>query len=235
MSEAIDDGFVKTHERLVQSLAARVRGQLELKTEVEDLVAYGMQGLLEARARFDPERGVRFEYFAYYRVRGAIMDGVRRMAYLPRRTHIVRKAAEALDRAAEEAALARAESPSERASVAKTLETIDDILGRTSAAFVIAAVGQSEEHDAPESPESQTLHRELADRVRGALDVLDERERKLVEGHYLEDRTLEEIGAELGIGKSWASRLASRALRKMRIALSPDEALATAGEHPPER
>jgi len=218
----VDEEFVKEHEGLVRALAVRVRGQLDLKTEVEDLVAYGMQGLLEAGARFDPERGVQFKHFAYYRIRGAIMDGVRKMAYLPRRAHLVRKAAEAVDRAAEEVSLSRAANPADRASVAKTLEDIDDILGRTSAAFVIAAVGQSEDNQAPDSPEERVVRKEVMVRVRSALDVLDPKERALIEGHYLDDRTLEEVGLELGMSKSWASRLASRALDKMRRVLEPD-------------
>lgn len=215
----VDDAFVREHEALVRAQAVRLRAQLELKADVEDLVAYGMEGLLEARERFDPERGVRFAHFAYYRIRGAILDGVREMAYLPRRAHVRRRVAESLDRAAEEQALARARTPEARASLAETLAAFDDILGRTCAAYVIGAVGQDAERDRPATPEDETITAEDRRRVLGALDVLEERERALVEGYYLEGRTLDEVGEELGITKSWASRMCSRALAKLRAVL----------------
>ncbi|MCA9605543.1 MAG: sigma-70 family RNA polymerase sigma factor [Myxococcales bacterium] len=215
----VDDAFVREHESLVRAQASKLRAQLDLRTDLEDLVAYGMQGLLEAQQRYEPDRGVKFAHFAYYRIRGAILDGVRQMAYLPRRTHVARRAAETLDRAAEEQAFARARTPEARASAADTLAAVDDILAKTCAAFVIGAIGQDEVHDQPSSPEDEVLSSETRARVRGALDVLEERERALVEGYYLEGRTLDEIGQELGITKSWASRICSKALTKMRAVL----------------
>lgn len=215
MNAKPDDAFVEEHEPLVRKLALRVRTQLELTTQLEELMAYGFSGLLEARERFDPTRGVAFETFAYYRVRGAILDGVRRMAYLPRKIHAQRKAAEALDRAAEEVIYQRAADPGSRADAAATLTAIDTILGKTCAAYVIAAVGQSDDQSGP-GPEAQALAKEEHERVRQALSLLPERERRLVEGHFFHDRTLEELGEEMGISKSWASRLCSRALSRLR-------------------
>lgn len=216
--DAAERDFVREHEPFVRKLAGAIRAQLDLPTELEDLVAYGFRGLLEARARFDPSRGVRFESFAHYRVRGAIFDGIRQMAYLPRRAHLHRKTAEALDRAAVEVAMQRAAHPEARADAAATLASIDDILGKTCAAFVIAAVGQSAD-DAPEGPDDEAVRAEDRARISAVLGVLDERERALIEGHYFADRTIEEVGAEMGISKSWASRLHSRALGRLREAL----------------
>ncbi|MCZ7678771.1 MAG: sigma-70 family RNA polymerase sigma factor [Sandaracinaceae bacterium] len=124
-----------------------------------------------------------------------------------------------LDRAAEEVAIERAARPEDRAEAAATLAAIDDILGKTCAAFVIAAVGQSPEDDAPETPDEEAVRAEDRARIGAVLGVLDERERALIEGHYFADRTIEEIGAEMGISKSWASRLHSRALGRLRSAL----------------
>jgi RNA polymerase sigma factor for flagellar operon FliA len=221
MDDAGEREFVAEHRPLVRSLAMRIKSQLELTTDVEDLIAYGFGGLLEARERFDPSRGVQFTTFAYYRIRGAILDGVRAMAYLPRRIHVRRKAAEAMDRAAEEAAFSRAASPEERADAVHALDAIDDILGRASAAWVIAALGQAKE-DAPPSAEKQLILGEDRERVAAGLEVLPERERTLIEGYYFNDRTLEEMGIEMGISKSWASRLHTRALRLLRDALEDE-------------
>lgn len=216
MSEpVVDDAFVRQHEPLVRKQAKRVRAQFDLKTDLEELIAYGMQGLLEAQRRYDPERGVEFKHFAYYRIRGAIVDGVRDMAYLPRRTHQLRRAAETLDREAEEVALARAKTPQARDDAAKALAAVDAILGRTCAAFVIDAVGP----DPAPDPESGVIAKEERSRVLRALEVLEGRERLVVEQYYLVGRTLDDIGTELGVGKSWVSRICSRALRKMRAVL----------------
>src|SRR5688572_19733629 len=154
MEDPAEREFVAEHRPLVRGLAIRIKTQLELTTDTEDLIAYGFGGLLEARERFDPSRGVQFTTFAYYRIRGAILDGVRQMAYLPRRIHGKRKAAEAIDRAAEQTALARAATPEARNDAAATLDAIDDILGKASAAFVIAAVGQAKQETAPGADDS---------------------------------------------------------------------------------
>lgn len=218
MGGAVEDEVVREHEPLVRKLAHRVRAQFRLDTDVEELMAYGYRGLLEANERFDPTRGVQFTTFAYYRVRGAILDGVRKMAYLPRQAHAKRKAAEALDRAAEDVASQRGANPDARTDAAEALAAVDSILARTSAAFVIASVGQSRDEEPPGVDELMIAAEDAA-RVRGALDVLPDRERALVEGFFFEDRTLEEVGAEMGISKSWASRLCTRALGRLREAL----------------
>jgi RNA polymerase sigma factor for flagellar operon FliA len=214
-----DDAFVRAHEPLVRKLAHRIRVQLELSTELEELMAYGFRGLLEARQRFDADRGVRFETFAYYRIRGAILDGVRKMAYLPRRVHARRKAAAAQDRVCETAGETRVAGDGPPRTVEGTLGALDAALARTCAAMVLAAVGQSEEAKPRTQPEAHIVNALDGLKVRAALGVLPERERALVEGFYFEDRTLEEVGEELGISKSWASRLHTRALARLREVL----------------
>ncbi|MGE0789340.1 MAG: sigma-70 family RNA polymerase sigma factor [Sandaracinaceae bacterium] len=225
MSAASDDEFIREHTEMVRRIALRIRAQLDLRVDLDDLMAYGFSGLVEARQRFDPTRGAQFTTFAYYRVRGAILDGVRTMAFLPRRAHAQRRAAEALDRVAEEEAAARQADPDAKRDAEAALEAIDRILGRTCAAYVISVVGQDDDN-AASSPEERLLGTEDRERVRAALDVLDDRERKLVVGYFYLDRTLEEMGAEMGVSKSWASRLCSRALGRLREALGSMEPLA---------
>lgn len=218
MGSSEDQRFVEEHEQLVRKLAHRVRAELDLTCELEDLIAFGYHGLLEARGRYDATRGVQFSTFAYYRVRGAILDGVRKMAYLPRRIHQKRRAAEAIDWAIEAEGEARAASPEARSDAEQTLAAIDDILGKITATFMLAAVGQ-DEGATPESPEDQLIGAHEQHRVRHALDVLPERERIVVTGMYFEGRNLDDIGAELGISKSWACRIHTRALGLLREAL----------------
>jgi RNA polymerase sigma factor for flagellar operon FliA len=213
-----DDEFVKEHEGFVRTIATRVKAELDLTCDLADLVAFGFHGLLEARQRFDPTRGVQFNTFAYYRVRGAVIDGVRKMAYLPRRAHQLRKAAEAADAMLEQEGEARAATPEARGDLAATVQQIDGILGKLTASFVLAAVGQ-DESAAPAAPDEQLIHAAEGVRVREALETLPERERVVVRGMYFEDRLLDDIAGQLGISKSWASRIHTKALGMLREAL----------------
>jgi len=213
-----DTRFVEEHRGMVRKAAIRLRAELDLTCDLDDLIAFGFHGLVEARGRFDPTRGVQFTTFAYYRVRGAILDGIRKMAYLPRRAHQKRRAAEAMDWALEAQGEARATSPEAKADVAATLAAVDDVLGKITATFMLAAVGQDSEVNA-ETPEDRLVGATEQARLRKAMEVLPERERIVVYGMYFEGRNLDDIGVELGISKSWACRIHTRALGLLREAL----------------
>ena len=109
---------------------------------------------------------------------------------------------------------ARAADPQGRKDVAKCAETLHATISRLTASFVIASVGPDEE--AQQSPEDSLLRGESAERVRAALKELPERERALLEGHYIEGRRFDLVAKELGISKSWASRLHTKALDRLR-------------------
>jgi RNA polymerase sigma factor FliA len=212
-----DDQFVKEYEGFVRAIALQTRAQLGLDSAIEDLVAFGFQGLLEARQRFDASKGVAFKSFAYYRVRGAILDGVRVMARLPRRAYARLRAAEALDQATEQNGQqqgAAAHAP----SVEGTLRSIDSILGRVAAAYTVAVTVEDAEQGAG-SPEEALLHEERLTRMRSAVAKLPDRERHMIEGHYFQGKRFDALSAELGISKSWGSRVYAHALELLREAL----------------
>lgn len=186
---------------MVRTLALRLRRELALTGELEDLVAYGFGGLLEARRKFDETRGVRFNTYAYHRVRGAMLDGVRKMAPLPRR-------------AAEEA---RAQ---ERTSVTAAPTALDRAFTRISASLTTATPLQGRCGD--ESAESLLIRQETIRCVLQALERLPNRHRLIVRRRYFEGRKLDEVAQELGISKSWASRIHRQALEKLRAELETD-------------
>jgi len=196
------DAFIIEHKQMVHGLAVRLRRELSLHGELDDLVAFGFGGLLEAQHRFDPARGVRFQTFAYHRVRGAMLDGVRKMAHLPRRAH------ERLRESAET-------PPTAVPKVAAT--PLDKFFARMSAGLTTA--GPLHGSFGEESPEQKLLKNESITRLLGALARLSERQRTLVRGYYFEGRSLEDIARELGISRSWASRLHTSALQELRGAL----------------
>jgi len=189
--------FITQHEKMVHGLANRLRRELSLRGDLEDLIAFGFGGLLEARHRFDPGRGVRFQTFAYHRVRGAMLDGVRKMSQLPRRAH------ERLQAAAE---------PTPTAAPT----ALDRAFTRMSA-LSAGTVLQGRFGD--ESPEAVLLKNESVTRLLQALPSLSPRQRVLVRGFYFDGRSIDAMAQELGISKSWASRLHTNALRALREAL----------------
>lgn len=190
--------LVRRHRNMVHGLAHRLRRELSLRGDLDDLIAFGFGGLLEAEYRFDPERGVRFQTFAYHRVRGAMLDGVRKMADLPRRAHQrVKSEAETVPSAAPTA--------------------LERAFARIGASLTTASPLQDRYGE--EGPEAALLRNESVSQLLEALAGLCPRERALIRGRYFEGRSLHAVARELGISKSWASRLHTSALRKLRAAL----------------
>lgn len=218
----IDNEFVAQYDRFVRGLAAQLVAQLGLDCDVEDVVAFGFVGLLHARERYDASKGVAFKSFAYYRVRGAMVDGVRSMAYLPRRAYARLRATEALDEQTEAVQPAGA-SASDHRGVDASLRAIDGILGRVAAAYCVASCVEGEDGDPDATPEQALERKQRRQRVLDAIQTLPERERFLAHGHYIKGRRLDELATELGLSKSWGSRLHSRALDMLREQLGGDD------------
>lgn len=214
-----DDQFVREYEGFVRGVATHTRAQLGVDTPLEDLVAFGFSGLLEARQRFDAAKGVAFKSFAYYRVRGAMLDGIRAMARLPRRAYARLKAAEALDQMSEANAQGLA---GQKPATEVGLRAIDAILGRVAAAYTVAVSAEDADAGAG-SPEQAYLRSERATRLRDALATLPEREQRMIRGHYFDDRQFDDVSHELGISKSWGSRVHAHALDLLRDALADAE------------
>lgn len=213
-----EQAFIEEHRNLVRSVAQRLMQQYELRAEMEDLESAGFRGLIEAKRRFDPSRGVQFNTFAYYRIRGAVLDEIRRMAYVPRGLHRRAQAASGGDRLLEEVGRTRAANPRTRDDLDATVDALDSALSRLTTAWVLGAVGQADDVE-DQTPEAAFFEHEEGARVREAVSGLPEREQALVAGFYFEGRRFDEVAAELGISKSWASRLHVKALELLRAAL----------------
>jgi RNA polymerase sigma factor for flagellar operon FliA len=216
--------LVEEHLPFVRALASGLRGELPPSVEFEDLVAYGTQGLLEAAERYDGAHGTSFTTFAYYRVRGAMVDGLRRMGGLPRaewaRARIEDHAAAYLSDL-----VAREPPPRRRPpSLEEELRDLAGALGGVTTAL-LTAIEASEAGEGGEAadeappPDERLALRRAASGVRAVLPSLPEKERRLIELYYFEERTLEEAGAALGLSKSWTSRLHARAIELLSQAL----------------
>jgi len=211
---------------MVEALAVKVRQQVSKNLEVPELVGYGTQGLLEAAERFDDQAGVRFSTFAYYRVRGAIFDGIREMQALPRhvyaRARMAERAHEALENLAERERGAGPGAPAP--TVEDDVRGLHDAMAQVVASYVTsfeALVDEGAEFvEDQELAEDVLLARETHGRVAKVIAALPEKERHFIQKHYFEGKNLMEAGKELGLSKSWASRLHARALALIRDGLS---------------
>lgn len=216
------DRLVKDHLPLVRSIAGAVRSSpVGASIPLDDLVAYGANGLLDAAERFDPDRGVPFEVFCRYRVRGAIVDGIRRHHWLPRRTYkrfcAERIAADATpandngDSASPASPSGRAPGPVFTDVEFGTLETIDE---ETAACWGGRWNGRRMFQPPVEEDDR------LQVQARAAVHKLPYKERRLIELCYFEGKNLAEAGEALGMQRSWACRLHARAIAALRAALS---------------
>ena len=216
----------------VESLARRVAASMPHSIELGDLVQDGMLGLIDAACRFDEARGIKFETFAERRVRGAMIDALRRDAW-PRG---VRRQRRELEAAREELRRELGAEPS-LADLAARVGSDEARLGRTivrintiestsplsanengDGSSLPAALVPSE----PPAPDRSFEEKEVRDRIRAAIAALPPRERRVVAMYYYAEATMKQIGAEIGVNESRVSQLHARAIARLRKALGAD-------------
>ena len=221
--------MVEGNLSFVRSIAAKVKEQLPREIEFDDLVAYGTQGLIEAADRYDPAHGTAFTTFSYYRIRGAIYDGLRGMGWLPRgeyAKHRFEERSNAYLQNLSDREEGTAPADRDSADVEDDVKSIADALGGVAAIFVMALDAMPEEPiDTAPRPEQVVEEQQQRHVVREALASLPEKERRLLELYYFEDRSLLDAGQMLGLSKSWASRLHARAVTLLKEALARGGAL----------
>jgi RNA polymerase sigma factor for flagellar operon FliA len=198
---------------LVKSVVARMRLAHGLRASFDDLYAAGVTGLLEAAERFDPTRGVAFTTFAYYRIRGAILDSQRteRGHSVARSSSFVQLFAVAEQRPANTNAVGSPERDGAGGGWAFT--TSDPVQ-----LVPFEVLDDMQDVSAPH-PDEEIEQKWRSERVRRALATLPELERRVLELHYYDDESFSGISAQLGMCKPWAFRLHERALTMLRDAL----------------
>src|SRR5947207_3022601 len=213
----------------VEALARRVASSMPNSIEIGDLVQDGVLGLIDAAHRFDEARGIKFETFAERRVRGAMIDALRRDAW-PRG---VRRQRRELEAAREALRLELGHEPS-MADLAARVGSDEKRLGRmivrinTIESTSPLANGDHVDESSlppalvpsePEAPDAAYERIETRDRVRTAIQSLPWRERKVIGLYYYGEVTMKQIGAEIGVNESRVSQLHARAIRRLRTAL----------------
>lgn len=210
------EALVEQYLSFVTALAKKILKSLPSFVELEDLEAYGQIGLIEASRRFDATRGVQFKTFGYYRIRGAIYDGIRKMAWFDKdpNAEVIYGAAanEVLSDSASAPRSAQGQATLD-ADIEQTKHTILRLAGARLLSLDHESIG--EVADPSQNPEAAAELARAAELVRSAIAHLDEKERSVVEDYYFHHKTLEEAGAKLGLSKSWTCRVHARALKNL--------------------
>ena len=212
----------------VEALARRMAASMPNSIEVGDLVQDGVIGLIDAAHRFDEDRGIKFETFAERRVRGAMIDALRRDAW-PRGVRRQRReldaAREALRRElGHEPSMAdlAARVGSDEKRLSRTIVRINTIESTSPLAtgdhFDESSLPPALVPSEPDAPDTAYEKLETRNRVRAALQSLPWRERKVIGLYYYGEVTMKQIGAEIGVNESRVSQLHARAIRRLREA-----------------
>lgn len=195
--------LVEKYTPMVKGIARDIYRQIKNPVEMDDLIAWGITGLLECASRFDPLKGVKFSTYAWYRIRGAIYDGIRDSGSFGKSGL---RAMEHLD----EYMAVKSETGDTSISLeesfrafaqgiasAMVMKNIDDLMNVSSDVL-------SPEEDAIENSNQSTLLKNI--------DKLPPTEKLIIEEHYFNGKSLKEIGEIRGRSKSWASRMHARAI-----------------------
>jgi RNA polymerase sigma factor for flagellar operon FliA len=216
--------LVERYSNLVKRTAAHLSARLPDEVLVEDLLQAGMLGLLEAAGRYDGSRGASFETYAGHRVRGAMLDEVRRGNWTPRSVHRnARRVAEAL-----EAVETRTGCDPRDSEIATAMGvSLDDYhqmrkdagASRLSSYEALAELGELPESAAEDRVAADVDRETSARRLRRAVSELPERERLVLAFYFLREFNLRQIGEVLGVSESRVSQILSHATSSLRIQL----------------
>ena len=227
-SPEIREKIILEYAPLVKVVAGRLSMYLGYNVEYEDLVSYGIFGLIDAIDKFDFLKDVKFETYASLRIRGAILDQIRKMDWIPRTIRQKQKKIDAVIRDIE-ARYGRSATDEEVSSGLGITEeeyldwqsqmkitnvvSLNEFLEQGSEVPNEASQSRSSQFDSPE----EVLERdELKKMLTESLELLTEKERKLIVFYYYQDLTLKEISNILGVYEYRISHLHTRALQKMR-------------------
>ncbi|MBP3458283.1 MAG: FliA/WhiG family RNA polymerase sigma factor [Lachnospiraceae bacterium] len=229
-SQDLREKIILEYAPLVKLVAGRLSMYLGYNVEYDDLVGYGVFGLIDAIDKFDTCKDVKFETYASLRIRGAILDQIRKMDWIPR---TIRQRQKKIDTVIREIETATGRTATDE-EIAKGLGISDEeYLDWQSQMKITGVISLNEymEQGGPELtgdkgtssgyevPEDVAEQAELKEKLKESLEILTEKEKKVVVLYYYEDLTLKEISHILEVSESRVSQLHTKALMKMKTKL----------------
>jgi len=229
------EAFVEEMLPYVKYLAHRIAVGLPPSVDLNDLVNYGVIGLLDACRKYDESKGVKFKTYAETRIRGAILDGMRAADWVPRSVRRKRRDLESAYRVAEQD-LGRPASDAEVASRMKlpvsefrsivrdvqgiSLGSLEELTAQSEDSIDNAAVGFVRD-PGERDPQVLVERQQTREIVAEAVSHLPEKERMICALYYYDELTMKEIGLTLGISESRVSQLHTKAMTLVRSQLEP--------------
>ncbi|MBF0104875.1 MAG: sigma-70 family RNA polymerase sigma factor [Deltaproteobacteria bacterium] len=212
-SDEVRDQLIEKYLPYATSIATKMARQLPSGVDYDDVLCNARLGLLEAAKRYDAKYGVEFRTFAYYRIKGAIYDGLRKTGWIPRSLYSRIK----FEQAANDYLEANANRVDSRTEFYKReLAEINDAVNSVASIYVMSVDGledfELEDTEAKKAIEERAEFQKIKEKVCDAIESLPDKERKLIKMYYFQNKTLEEIGEQLDLSKSWTSRLHARGL-----------------------
>jgi RNA polymerase sigma factor FliA len=209
--------LVEAYISYSHAISADILKKLPSSVDRDDVIGAAELGLVEAARNFDPSRGVLFKTFAYYRIRGAIYDALRKMGWLKgdSKLHFEAGANEYIKDYSEAGA---GQAPSPTAAYRELQQLTSSVL----TSYLVSIDASDTEIADPNgvSVEDALVEDESRQQVKAALSQLPENNRRLMEEYYFHEATLEEIGGRLGLSKSWVCRLHAKTLDMLRELMS---------------
>lgn len=212
-TDAERDVLIEKYLPFATSIASKMIRTLPSEVDFDDILCNARLGLLEAAKRYDEKFGVDFRTFAYYRVKGAIYDGLRKTGWIPRSLYSRIK----FEQAANEYLQAnekRMDSTSE--FYQKELSELSHSINSVASIYVMSIDSMEdfevEDEQANKDIERKAEFQKIKEKVCDAIESLPDKERKLIKMYYFQNKTMEDIGRQLNLSKSWTSRLHARGL-----------------------
>ncbi len=232
---AIREALILEYAHLVKLVAGRLNIYFGSNIEYDDLIGFGVFGLIDAIDKFDISKGVKFETYASLRIRGAIIDSIRELDWVPRSLRQKNKELEKAYRELENT-LGRSATDSEIAQkLGISLKEFNKLINEVNVASMVSLedfLEQNYEIDTdvqngtnPNSPEREAELNELKDILGDSIDKLPEKERTVLTLYYYEDLTLKEISAIMKVSESRISQLHTKAIMRLRGKLSKHKSL----------
>ena len=225
-TQEIREQLILAYAQLVKLVAGRLSMYLGHNVEYDDLVSYGIFGLIDAIDKFDMEKNVKFETYASLRIRGAILDQIRKMDWIPR---TVRQRQRRIDEAIKQIEIRTGKAATDEEIAVELGVSEDELVNWQSQLKVTNLVSLNEFEEQGQEPTIEATSRnrfaqpeevvaeeELRIVLAEALETLTEKERRVIELYYYEDLTLKEISLVLEVSESRISQLHTKALLKMR-------------------
>ena len=227
----VREQIILEYASLVKVVAGRLSMYLGYNVEYEDLVSYGIFGLIDAIDKFDLTKNVKFETYASLRIRGAILDQIRKMDWIPRSVRQKQKLIDAAN-AKFETEYGRSATDEELAvELDVSIDEYYTMQGQTNVTNLISLdefVEQGSEmrmdpagNSHFEQPEKAIEKEELTKMISEALQLLTDKERQVVMMYYYDEMTLKEISLVLEVSESRVSQLHTKALVKLKKNLGP--------------